>query len=71
MADVNLSPEVVGALDDVRDLCARAAGYAASIERCAERGSTAHFAFELRLTLDCLSQCVEWLNQALIADRRP
>ncbi len=51
-----------GALDEIRDLCATAAGYAVSIERCAEQGSTARFAFELRLVLDCLSERIESLH---------
>ena len=51
------------ALEEMHDLCATAAGYAISIERCAEYGSTARFAFELRLTLDCLSKQIEWLKQ--------
>ena len=40
-------PQAADALDEIHDLCATAAGYAVSIERCAEQGSTARFAFEL------------------------
>ncbi len=57
-------PQAADALDEIRDLCATAAGYAVSIERCAEQGSTARFAFELRQVLACLSERVESLNRA-------
>jgi hypothetical protein len=56
-------PQAPDALDEIHDLCAMAAGYAVSIERCAERGSTAPFAFELRLILDCRSERIEGLKQ--------
>jgi hypothetical protein len=57
-------PQAADALDEIHDLCATAAGYAVSIQRCAERGSTARFAFELRQILACLSERVESLNRA-------
>jgi hypothetical protein len=56
--------QAADALDKIHDLCATAAGYAVSIERCAEQGSTARFAFELRQILACLSERVESLNRA-------
>jgi hypothetical protein len=59
------------AIDEIRDLCATAAGYAVSIERCAERGSTARFAFELRQILDCLSERIEGLTRTLKPGRAP
>jgi hypothetical protein len=62
-------PQAVNPLDEIHDLCAMAAGYAVSIERCAERGSTARFAFELRLILDCLRERIEGLKQEYTRER--
>jgi hypothetical protein len=56
-------PRAAEVLEEMHDLCATAAGYAISIERSAEYGSTARFAFELRLILDCLSNRIERLKQ--------
>jgi hypothetical protein len=63
------SPQAADALDEIHDLCATAAGYAVSIERCAEQGSTDRFAFELRLILDCLSERIEGLKQEYTRER--
>jgi hypothetical protein len=63
-AEARIQAGVAHALDEIRDLLATAAGYVVSIERCAERGSTARFAFELRQVLACLSERVESLNRA-------
>ncbi len=62
-------PQAADALDEIRELCATAAGYAVSIERGAEKGSTARFAFELRLILDCLSERIEGLKQEYTRER--
>jgi hypothetical protein len=69
-----LSPpglEAGDAIDEIRDLWATAAGYAVSIERCAEQGATARFAYELRQVLDCLSERIERLEQDYTRERSP
>jgi hypothetical protein len=58
-----LSPQPADLVDEIRDLCATAAGYAVSIERFAEQGATARFAFELRLILDCISERIDGLKR--------